>query len=75
MFLYLYKNTSSHYSFSILIDGTPYFVGIIEDVDSHFVRESSVGSLLNIFLSLTTGGGGYLIRFDQISGPRVQWGF
>ena len=28
MFLYLYKNITSHLSFSILIDGTPYFVGI-----------------------------------------------
>ena len=26
LFLYLYKNTTSHYSFSKLIDGTPYFV-------------------------------------------------
>ena len=71
MFLYLYKNTTSHYSFSILIDGKPgYFVGIVwivDDIDSLFVRESSVGSLLNIFYPLTRWE--YLIRFDQMLGP------
>ena len=61
MLLYLYKNTTSHYSFSILIDGTSYFVGIVNDMDSLFVRESSVGSLLNIFHPLTRWG-----IFDQI---------
>ena len=53
MFLYLYKNTTSHFLFLILIDGTPYFVGIVwivDDMDSLFVRESSVGSLLNAFI-------------------------
>ena len=66
LFSYLYKDTTSHYSFSILIDGTPYmyFVGIVwivDDMDSLFVRESSVGSLLNIFYPLTRWG-----IFDQI---------
>ena len=61
LFLYLYKNTTSHYSFSTLIDGTPYFVGIVVDVDSLLIRESSVGSLLNIFHPLTRWG-----IFDQI---------
>ena len=63
-FLYLYKNTTSHYSFSILIDGTPYFVRIVwivDDMDSLFVRKSSVGGLLNIFYPLTRWG-----IFDQI---------
>ena len=53
MFLCLHKNTTSHYSFSILIDGTPYFVWIVwivDDMDSLFVRESSIGSLLSIFI-------------------------
>ena len=64
MFLYLYKNTTFHYSFSKLIDGTPYFVGIgwiVDDMDSLFLRESSVGSLLNTFYPLTRWG-----LFDQI---------
>ena len=44
LFLYLNKNTTSHYSFSILIDRTPYFVGIIrivDDMDSLFIRQGS----------------------------------
>ena len=53
LFLYLYKNTISHHSFSILIDGTPYCVWIVDITDSLFVRESSVGSLWNIFYPLT----------------------
>ena len=61
LFLYLYKNTTSHNSFSILIDGTPYFVGIVDDMELLFVRESSVGSLLSIFYPLTRWG-----IFDQI---------
>ena len=64
LFLYLYKNTNSHNSSSIGIDGTPYFVGIVwivDDMDSLFVRESNVGSLLNIFYPLTKWG-----IFDQI---------
>ena len=61
LFLYLYKNTTSHYSFSTLIDGTPYFVAIVVDVDLLFIRESNVESLLNIFYSLTRWG-----IFDQI---------
>ena len=64
LFLYLYKNTTSYYSFSILIDGTPNFVGIVRTVDDMhmlFVRESTVGSLLNIFYPLTKLG-----IFDQI---------
>ena len=43
LFLYLYKDTTSYYSFSILIDGTPYFMGImwtVDDMDSLFVGES-----------------------------------
>ena len=54
---------------------TPYFVGIVwtvDDMDSLFVRESGVGSLLNIFYPLTKWG-----IFDQIwpnfGAPR--WGF
>ena len=65
MFLCLHKNTTSHYSFSILIDGTPYFVWIVwivDDMDSLFVRESSVESLLNIVFPLTRWG-----IFDQTS--------
>ena len=64
LFLYLYKNTTSHYSFSILIDGTPYFVGIgwiVDDMDSLSFTESSVGSLLNTCYPLTRWG-----IFDQI---------
>ena len=55
-YILIYKNTSSHYSFSIQIDGAPYFVGIVwivDNVDSLFIRESSVGILLNIFYPLT----------------------
>ena len=64
LFLYLYKNTTSHYSFSKLIDGTPYFVGIgwiVDDMDSLSFMESSVGSLLNTCNPLTRWG-----IFDQI---------
>ena len=39
------QNSTYHYSFSKLIDGTLYFVGIVDDMDSLFVRKSSVGSL------------------------------
>ena len=71
LFLCLYENTTSHYSFSILIDGTPgYFVGIVwivDDMDSLFVRGSSVGSLLNIFYPLTRWR--YLIRSHQMLEP------
>ena len=59
LFLYLYKNTTSHYSFSIWIDGTQYFVGIADNNNSLFVRKSSVGrwgifdtSLHEIFATL-----------------------
>ena len=72
---YIYKNTTSHHSFSILIDGTPYIVGIVwivDDMDSLFVRESSVGSQIFFIHWL---GGGYLIRFDQILGHHVRRGF
>ena len=65
-FLYLYKNTTSHYLFSILTDGTPYFAGIVDDMDSLFVSECSIGNRLNVFIHWL--GGGYLIRFDQILG-------
>ena len=64
LFLYLYKNTTSHYSFSNLIDGTPYFVGIgwiVDHMDSLYFRESSVGSLFDTFYPLTRWG-----LFDQI---------
>ena len=50
VFLYLYKNTTSHYLFSILTDGTPYFAGIVDDMDSLFVSECSVGNLLHFFI-------------------------
>ena len=72
---YIYTKTS-HHSFSILTDGTPYFVGIVwiaDDMNSLFIRESSVGSLLNIFYPLTRWG-----IFDQIwpnSGAPQWWGF
>ena len=49
--MYLYKNTTSHYLSSILTDGTPYFAGIVDDMDSLFVSECSVGNVL-IFLSI-----------------------
>ena len=53
---YTYTKTlllTTSYLFSILIDETPYFVGIVDDMDSIFVRESSIGSVLNIFYPLT----------------------
>ena len=53
---YIYTKTlllTTSYLFSILIDETPYFVGIVDDMDSIFVRESSIGSVLNIFYPLT----------------------
>ena len=54
-YILIYKNTSSQYSFSIYIDGAPYFVGIewiVDNIDSLFVRESSVRILLTIFYPL-----------------------
>ena len=39
-----YKSTTFHYSFSILIYGTPYFVGnvwIVDDMDSLFAKKST----------------------------------
>ena len=60
-FLYLYKNTTSHYLFSILTDGTLYFVGIVDDMDSLVISECSVGNLLIFFYPLTRWG-----IFDQI---------
>ena len=64
LFLYLYRSTTFHYPFSILIEGTCYLVGIVwivDDMDSLYVWESSLGSLLNIFYSLIRWG-----IFDQI---------
>ena len=43
---------------------------IVDDMDLVFVRESSVGSLLNIFF-IHWLIGGHLIRYDQLSGPTV----
>ena len=43
---------------------------IVDDMDLIFVRESSVGSLLNIFF-IHWLVGGHLIRYDQFSGPTV----
>ena len=61
-FLYLYKNTTSHYLFSILIDGTPYFAGIVDDMDLVFISKCGVGSLtINFFYPLPRWG-----IFDQI---------
>ena len=61
MYTYLYKNTTSHYLSSILADGTPYFAGIVDDMDSLFVSECSVGNVLIFFNPLTRWG-----IFDQI---------
>ena len=54
----LYKNTSSHYSFSIQINGAPYFVGIVWIVDIKYrlifrQRIERWNSILNIFYPLT----------------------
>ena len=46
----LYKNTTSYYLSSILTDGTPYFAGIVDDMDSLYVSECSVGNVLIFFI-------------------------
>ena len=54
-FIYVYKNTTSHYSFSILIDGTPYFMRImwtVDDMELAFHQEIKRWKFIKYFLSI-----------------------